>query len=188
MNEDELLACEQTKQWLEEVVIRHDLCPFAALPFKVGRVGIYACFESSLIETSYFIRDEINRLFESDTEELETSLLVLSPNTISQFEMFLDFVDELNDGVEDSGLSDELQVVAFHPEFEFEGELKNARSHYTNRSPYPMIHLIRQESMAKAILAYGEDKTEDIPHRNIDFLESMDEQTFAQIRGYVELK
>jgi len=167
------------EQWLKDFVIAYNLCPFAALPYQNDRVRIKAFFEASLIETSYFIKHQINDLLISAQTELETSLLVISPQTFSDFSFFLDFVDEITTLLQESGLEEDLQLVAFHPDYQFEGESADGRSNYTNRSPYPMIHLIRQDSMARAIAAYGEDKTEDIPQRNITLLEELDKTAFA---------
>lgn len=166
------------ENWLKEFVIKYDLCPFATLPFKQGKVRIKAFFERSLIETSYFIKQQINDLLVADPSELETSLLVVSPEAFFDFSFFLDFVDEIVLMLEESELDEELQLVAFHPNYQFEGETEHGRSNYTNRSPYPMIHLIRQDSMARAIEAFGEDKTDAIPERNIKFLQSLDDAVF----------
>ena len=127
-----------------------------------------------------FFKEEIVRLVHSSLDELETTLLVLSDEVFSELELLLGFLDDMNVFLEDSGLDEAFQLVGFHPLYQFENEALEARSNYTNRSPYPMIHIIREDSMEKAIIHYGEDKTERIPYDNIRKLELMSDEEFKE--------
>ncbi len=75
--------------------------------------------------------------------------------------------------LEENELDETFQLVGFHPVYQFEGEDVNARSNFTNRSPFPMIHIIREESMMKAIEGYGESKVDQIPEKNINKLAAL---------------
>ena len=178
--EQERHAVERTLLWLDHVVIQENFCPFAFFPLSKGRVRTVACFESSKIECALFFKEEIVRLVHSSLDELETTLLVLSNEVFSELELLLGFLDDMNVFLEDSGLDEAFQLVGFHPLYQFENEALEARSNYTNRSPYPMIHIIREDSMAKAIMHYGEDKTERIPYDNIRKLELMSDEEFKE--------
>lgn len=182
---EDLLKLEQqavqlTETWLQKVVIEHDFCPFAAYPLSQGAVRTAACFESSRLECAFFFKDEIVRLLDRPATELETSLLVLSDTAFSIFEDLLEFVDDMKQFLNENELDGVFQLVAFHPDYQFEGESIDGRSNYTNRSPFPMIHVIREDSMAKAIEKFGEDKTDQIPSENISKLETMSDESFEQ--------
>lgn len=178
--QQERRAVERTVLWLEKVVIQENFCPFASFPFSKGRVRTVACFETSKIECALFFKDEVVRLTHSSPDELETTLLVLSEEVFSDLELLLGFMDDLNVFLEQNGLDDVFQLVGFHPLYQFENEDLNARSNYTNRSPYPMIHIIREDSMARAIKHFGENKTEQIPYENIRKLELMSDAEFKE--------
>lgn len=180
LTEQEKLAVERTLLWLEKVVIQENLCPFASFPFSKGRVRTVACFETSKIECALFFKEEIVRLIHSSPGELETTLLVLSEEVFSELELLLGFLDDMNVFLGQNGLDGTFQLVGFHPLYQFENEGLNARSNYTNRSPYPMIHIIREDSMETAIKHFGEDKTEGIPYENIRKLELMSDTEFKE--------
>ena len=179
--DEEIKAELQVRRWLESCVVGLNLCPFARVPFEQGRVRVEACFESSLLESGYFFKNELEALMNSSSEALETSLLLFCPRSFDDFEKFLDFVDEMALLIESNELSDDVQLVAFHPNYQFEGEEENARSNYTNRSPCPIIHIIRQDSMARAISAYGEENTDEIPSSNIRRLDGLTLEEFRTL-------
>lgn len=179
-SEQELAAVETTELWLKEVVVRHDFCPFASYPLSKGLVRTVACFESSRLECAFFFKDEIVRLLDCSPLELETTLLVLNDAVFSELEELLGFIDDMQQFLEENALDESFQLVGFHPLYQFEGEELNARSNFTNRSPFPMIHIIREDSMSKAIESFGESETEKIPDRNINKLQSMSDTEFEE--------
>jgi uncharacterized protein len=174
-------AVAQTELWLEKVVIRHDFCPFASYPASNGLVRTVACFESSRFECAFFFKDEIVRLLDSSSSELETTLLVFNDAVFIELEDLLGFIDDMQQFLEENELDETFQLVGFHPVYQFEGEGVNARSNFTNRSPFPMIHIIREESMTKAIEGYGESKVDQIPEKNINKLQAMSEAEFKDV-------
>ena len=173
-------AVHLTEVWLEEVVIGQKFCPFAAYPASKGSIRTVACFETSLLECAFFFKNEVIRLLDSRESELETSLLVLSDTVFSTFDDLLVFIDSMQLFLEENELDSVFQLVAFHPLYQFDGEHLEARSNYTNRSPFPTIHVIREASMAKAIEQFGEEETDRIPQVNISNLESMSDECFKE--------
>lgn len=171
-------------RWLREVVVGLNLCPFARWPMESEAIRIAVCDASERAECQKVIVDELQVLLESDPKKIETTLVVFE-NGFPDFIEFWDFVEEMNDSLADNGLIEIFQLASFHPDYRFEGE-GDDRSNYTNRSPYPILHLLRQESMTKAILAYGEEEVDEISSRNIKVLDSMSEAEFKDRFSYLE--
>ena len=93
--DQEINAETQVQSWIDRCVVGLNLCPFARIPFEQGRVRVQACFERSLIESSFFFKNELECLISADSQKIETSLLLFCPDTFEHFETFLDFVDEM---------------------------------------------------------------------------------------------
>ena len=152
-----------TRRWIETVVIEHNLCPFAKREFEADRVRIAAVpatTESELVEA---LVNEL--LLLSDTSTIETTLVV-HPNVLTDFmdyNQFLDIADEL---LRRMNLEGVIQVASFHPDYQFEGTTPDDPCNYTNRSPYPMLHLLREASLEKAIAATPD--IDEIPGRNVE--------------------
>ena len=113
----------------------------------------------------------------SSEKPYETSLLILPG--YSDFFSYLDLVDTMNHHLEKTGLSSEIQIASFHPEYLFEGEPTRSRSHYTNRSPLPILHLLRESDLTTAIDRYGDTST--IPEENIRRLNKLSESDFTAL-------
>ena len=163
-------AVEQTRRWLADWVIRYDLCPFARYPFEQGRVRIVATEASNSDSVFRFILGELDRLYQAEPEKIETTLVVVE-QLLLNFDDYLDFLDLLQRVIVETGLEGEIQIASFHPQYQFEGVGPDDPSNYTNRSPYPMFHLIREASLEKAIAHYAEP--EKIPQRNIELMREM---------------
>jgi hypothetical protein len=134
------------KTWLEQTVIGMNLCPFAEAPYEKGAIDFHIC-ESVEYENIYneFIKT-LEKL--SKDSSIETSLLI-TPNVKSDFREYYDFILTLEDLLEENNLSTIYQLVAFHPEFQFEGLDKDDKANYVNRSPLPLIHILKTESIEK---------------------------------------
>jgi len=153
---------EACKSWVEQVVIGHNFCPFAKQEFDQGRV-YFVLSETTLIDEALEgLIKECERL--DDRDEIETTLIIFS-KLLSDFEDFLDFVDLANQLISMQGYEGVYQLANFHPDYCFEGEDENDAANYTNRSPYPMLHLIREVSLEKAVANYP--SPELIPENNI---------------------
>ncbi|SEA22559.1 hypothetical protein SAMN05660964_01164 [Thiothrix caldifontis] len=160
----------QTRCWLENVVLKHNLCPFAHKPFKGGQIR-YVVTDSARPE--FLLEDlqhELEQLRATPASEVETTLLI-HPGTLEDFLDYNDFLDLVDALLEDSGFAGEFQVASFHPDYQFEGTRPNDAENYTNRSPWPMLHLIREDSLAQAVDSYPD--VDAIPERNIETMNAL---------------
>ena len=161
---------EHTKQWLEKAVIGLNLCPFAKAPHVKNLVRIVV---SEARHLDGFLEDldrELQLLGNTPASELETTLLV-HPTLFPDFETFNQMLEIADDAVVENELEGIVQIASFHPDFQFEGTEADDISNYTNRSPYPTLHLIREDSIAKAAEAFPDSSA--IFDRNIALLEKM---------------
>jgi len=148
-------ALEETRAWVERVVIGLDLCPFAKAPQKQGRVR-YVLSEArdaeALLAT---LVEELNLLAETPAERTETTLIV-HPHVLADFADYNDFLGVAEDAVAEVGLEGVIQVASFHPRYRFEGTAEDDVTNATNRSPHPTLHLLREESVERAVAAFPE--------------------------------
>ena len=161
---------EHTKQWLEKAVIGLNLCPFAKAPHVKNLVRIVV---SKARHLDGFLEDldrELQLLGNTPASELETTLLV-HPTLFPDFETFNQMLEIADDAVLENELEGIVQIAPFHPDFQFEGTEADDISNYTNRSPYPTLHLIREDSIVKAAEAFPDASA--IFDRNIALLEKM---------------
>ena len=157
------LITKDMVRWLERAVIGLNLCPFAK-GVHVKNRGRYRVSDAStpeglledLIEELTFLRD-------ADPQEVDTTLLV-HPGVLQDFLDFNDFLDVVDAAVEDLELDGVLQVASFHPDYQFADADPDDVENYSNRAPYPTLHLIREESLDRAIEAFPE--AEDIYETN----------------------
>lgn len=155
---------EQTKKWIVEVVIGCNFCPFAAHVVKQQAV-FYKVENATAIQICLqTLMQEIERL--NSDESIETSFLIF-PEAFSNFDDYLDFVSVAEKLMKQYKYNGIYQLASFHPLYRFAGAPENDAANYTNRSVYPMLHLLRESSIDKA-LEYVDDP-EKIPERNIDF-------------------
>lgn len=171
---------KSVRGWFEQCVVNLNLCPFARVPYLKGLVKFSVCDDEDMVSAAKSVISEVETLRVTPSAKLETTLLVFS-RCLGDFESYLDMLDFLNETLELNGLSEEFQLASFHPDYQFEGEDAGARSNYTNRSPYPIIHILRSESMSKGIAAYGQQRVDDIPNNNIKRLDGLSEKEFAQL-------
>ena len=167
---DSATVTDHTRQWLEKAVIGLNLCPFAKAPHVKNLVRISV---SQARHLDGFLEDldrELQLLGDTPADELETTLLV-HPALFPDFDTFNQMLDIADAAVVDNGLEGIVQIAPFHPDFQFEGTDSDDISNYTNRSPYPTLHLIREDSIAKAAQAFPDASA--IFERNIAVLEKM---------------
>lgn len=167
---DSATVTDHTRQWLEKAVIGLNLCPFAKAPHVKNLVRISV---SQARHLDGFLEDldrELQLLGDTPADELETTLLV-HPTLFPDFDTFNQMLDIADAAVVDNGLEGIVQIAPFHPDFQFEGTDSDDIGNYTNRSPYPTLHLIREDSIAKAAQAFPDASA--IFERNISLLEKM---------------
>ncbi len=163
-------AIEKTETWLRDWVIHLNLCPFARHPYEQGKVDIVSSNATDSDAVFAFVLNELDRLQQTPVKVLETTLVVIE-NHLQVFDDYLDFLSILDQVIKETGLEGIIQVASFHPEYCFEGEDLGDPANFTNRSPYPMFHLIREQSLEKAVANYPDP--EKIPERNIALLREM---------------
>lgn len=143
------LIVEATHQWLEKVVIGLNLCPFAASPWRQGRVRSRISEATSQQQLAEDLAEELLALQASDPAERETTLLI-HPHVLDDFFDYNDFLDLADRLLEDLGLDGTIQVASFHPDYRFADSQPDDPANCTNRSPYPMLHLLREASIEAA--------------------------------------
>ncbi|MEO0340113.1 MAG: DUF1415 domain-containing protein [Bacteroidota bacterium] len=158
---------ELTKLWVKEIVIKHQLCPFAKHPFEKGRIRYVEIEETAEATILEQFEKEANTLLATTAVEVETSLLILT-NSFSSFLKYWDFIEQIEDLVFENNLEGILQVASFHPDYQFAGTLPTDPENYTNRSPFPMIHLLREQSVEQAVLSHPD--IERVPIRNVEYM------------------
>ncbi len=156
------LIIEQTQKWLSNVIIKHSICPFAKREYDNNRIH-YEVIESKDLKTQL---EHLILQCEALDEDVsrETSLLIF-PNALSDFEGYLDVVEISTELMTKQGYEGTYQLASFHPQYRFADSAIDDASNYTNRSPYPMLHILREASIEKALANFP--NPENIPERNI---------------------
>ena len=171
---------EKTKNWLEKVVIGLNLCPFAKHPFKSDKIR-YVIFEKTdLNQLSELLVEELRLLSEADPVNLETTLIII-PKTLNDFEDYLNYVDFSEQLLEELDYEGLIQVASFHPSYQFNGTNAEDVENYTNRSPYPMLHLLKESSVTWAVDNFP--NVEKIPANNV---KTMQELGLEKVKALVE--
>lgn len=150
--------------WLDQVVIGLNLCPFAARPRRLGQIRIMISGAKSDETLMDELVSEVRLLLGESPRSVETSLLVV-PAMLLEFETYNRFIDVAEMLIRQYGWEGEIQIASFHPEYCFEGAAPEDDENLTNRSPYPILHLIRETSIEQALSAFP--NPERIPERNI---------------------
>jgi hypothetical protein len=159
-----------TVNWMEKAVIGLNLCPFAKavhVKKQVRYVVSDATTPEALLEV---LMDELQTLSDADPEQIDTTLII-HPDVLQDFEDYNEFLDVADAALDDMGLVGELQVASFHPQYQFADTHPNDIDNYTNRSPYPTLHLLREDSVERAVEAFPE--AADIFEKNIDTLRKL---------------
>ena len=159
-----------TRNWLEKAVIGLNLCPFAKAVYVKQQVRFVlsdATTPEALLEQ---LAEELVLLRETPVEQIDTTLIVL-PEVLTDFLEYNDFLDNADAVLEALDLPGILQVASFHPQYQFEGVAPDDVSNYTNRAPYPILHLLREDSVERAVAAFPDPDV--IVERNIATLDKL---------------
>ncbi len=168
MNHEEVIAA--TREWIEKAVIGLNLCPFAKSVYVKNQVRIVV---SSARHIDGFLEDldrELDHLAEVDPEVTDTTLLI-HPTLFPDFLDFNDVHQIADEAVAEHELEGVIQIASFHPDYQFEGTEPDDITNYTNRAPFPTLHLIREESLDRAVEAFLE--AEMIYERNMETLRKL---------------
>ncbi|NBU18032.1 MAG: DUF1415 domain-containing protein [Betaproteobacteria bacterium] len=174
----ERIAIEDTQRWLMAAVIGLNLCPFAKAVVVKDKVRYRVCLSSAPQDVLQMLAEELQFLASADASLVETTLLI-APFALSDFLDFNQFLSECDAMLASLGLVGELQVADFHPDYEFAGEPPHAMGHFTNRSPYPTLHLLRESSIDEAVALYPDAAL--IFERNIASLELLGAKGWADL-------
>jgi hypothetical protein len=167
-----------TKVWLERAVIGQQLCPFAAAPYLHDRVRYCVSEQRSGVGLLEDLSRELQTLQDADPLQCETTLLV-HPRVLTDFLDYNAFLDECDAAVAELGLEGELQVASFHPQYQFAGTAAQDITNFTNRSPYPTLHLLREASVARAVASFP--GVDEIGPRNMATLRRLGHEGWRQL-------
>ncbi len=159
------LSIQQTKEWVEQIVVGLNLCPFAQYPLQAETIRYLAVANTNQLRT--IVADELQYLSAGDSDEVETTLLVIESG-YEDFLAYLDLIDQCQAILVQGDYEGEIQIASFHPQYQFADLNADDVRNYTNRSPYPMIHLIRESSISRAVDTYP--NIDHIPVRNQELL------------------
>lgn len=158
---------EKTKLWIKTFVIGLNICPFAKVPFQEDKIRYRLETSDQLENLVETLIEELNFLINCDPSKVETSILI-HPYVLNEFLDYNDFLAVTEALIIEMNLEGEVQIASFHPDYQFAGEEKNAPSNYVTRSPFPMLHLLRESSVEKAIETHK--NIHQIPDDNIQKL------------------
>lgn len=172
--------------WVENVVLKLNLCPFAHEMWNRGDWSIVVrenedkdkIFQWTEAEIKVFLEEQRKKV-EEGKGEVSTTLLVF-PHSKENFIKFYNFSAMIEELVKDLGFDQEVQIVTFHPQFRFEGEKSNARGNYVNRSPYPLLHLLWAQEVTDVLEKFGENIGQKVAQENNIKLSSMTDDEFEE--------
>lgn len=150
-------------EWVRDFVLKYSLCPFAFRPYEEGRVNAVSCPAANEEEAFFWALTQVQS-FVDGAGGMATTLLVF-PETLLDFELFLDFVYTFEETLKETGADALVQLAHFHPDYVFAGVPPDDPGNRTNRAPFPVVQLLRVDAMAAAIATYP--GVENIPERNI---------------------
>lgn len=161
---DTELIIAQTKKWITDVVVGCNFCPFAAKELKRNTVHYKVLANATPVTALEAVLALLRHL--DDSDNVETSFLIL-PDSFPLFDAYLDLVDLAEKLLAKENYEGIYQVASFHPQYIFAGSMDNDPSNYTNRSPYAMLHFLREDGVSKAVDSYP--AINKVPERNIAF-------------------
>lgn len=168
-----------TRGWIERVVIGLNLCPFAKSVYLKDGVRFVVSDARTADALLGNLERELRALADAAPEEVETTVLI-HPHVLASFLDYNDFLDVADAAIERLDLAGIIQIASFHPDYQFAGTAPDDVTNYTNRSPYPMLHLLREESVERAVDAYPD--AERIPERNIATMRRLGLHGLLQVR------
>jgi hypothetical protein len=168
MSDEDVIAA--MRQWIEKAVIGLNLCPFAKAVYVKNQVRYVVSHAPHLDGLLEDLDRELDFLAAADPEAVDTTLLI-HPRLLPDFLDFNDFMQLAEAAVDEHGLEGVIQVASFHPQFQFEGTEPDDLGNYTNRAPFPTLHLLREASIERAVAAFPQAGT--IYERNIETLRAL---------------
>lgn len=159
-----------TQRWLERVVIGLNLCPFARAVFARNQIRYIVSSTDSADLLLADLSSALRELQASASNQIDTVLLI-HPHVLQDFFDYNQFLEQADSALDELELHGEIQIASFHPRYQFAGTAPDNIENGTNRSPYPMLHLLRERSVERAVAAYPD--TAKIFERNIEILREL---------------
>lgn len=176
--EDQVIAA--TRKWLELAVIGLNLCPFAKAVHVKKQIRYV---HSTAQDTESLLADliaELRLLDAVDPGEIDTTVLI-HPDVLHDFLDYNDFLEVADEALARLDLEGVIQIASFHPDYQFAGTARNDISNHTNRSPFPILHLLREVSIERAVEAVPD--AEDIFERNIETLQKLGKKGWKELQA-----
>lgn len=174
----------ETQTWFKSIVLDLNLCPFAHKPQREGTIRWRISRGGNEREILAELIQETNVLEQNPASKYETSLLII-PQLLGDFYDYQFFLEEANYQLKRRDLEGIFQLASFHPNYCFAGTQPEDPSNLTNRSPYPIIHILREESLSNVLEHV--DSPENIPEKNIDTMRKLEEKKKRQLFSYLKL-
>ncbi len=175
-DETEIIAA--TQRWLEKAVIGLNLCPFAKavhVKMQIRYAVSAAATPEQLLED---LMNELRSLQDADPDKIDTTLLI-HPHVLTDFLDFNDFLDTVDIAVAEPEFNEEFQVASLHPQYQFAGTAPDDIENYTNRSPYPTLHLLREASVDGAVSAFPD--ADRIVDKNIETMQKLGREGWKRL-------
>ncbi len=170
----------ETRRWLEQIVIGLNLCPFAKAVYVKDQVRFVLSDATTVEALVEELAEELVLLRDTPAAQIDTTLIV-HPDVLTDFLDYNDFLDNADAAIEALDLQGILQVASFHPQYQFAGVAPDDVSNYTNRAPYPTLHLLREDSVERAVAAFPDPDV--IVERNIETLDKLGIEGWTRLLG-----
>lgn len=170
----------ETRHWIERAVIGLNLCPFAKAVYVKEQVRFVLSDASTPEALLEQLVEELLLLRDTPAEQIDTTLII-HPEVLTDFLDYNDFLDNADAAVEALDLQGILQVASFHPDYQFAGAAPDDIGHYTNRSPFPTLHLLREDSVERAVAAFPDPDV--IVERNLQTLQKLGHAGWRALLG-----
>jgi len=164
------------QRWVERVVVAHNLCPFARRELESGAVRFCVTDTEDEAQLLLVLADELERL---NREPAIATTLLIHPRVLQDFLDFNQFLGACDELLIQASLDGVYQIASFHPDYQFAGTQAEDAENYSNRAPYPMLHILREDSVARA--AAGHPDVEGIPDRNIALLNQLGREHLQEV-------
>jgi len=177
-SENHQTIIDSTRTWVDRAVIGLNLCPFAKAVQVKGQIRYVVTDAQTEEELMASLVTELERLVETSPDAVETTLLI-HPHVLQDFMDYNDFLELADGAVEELELDGEIQVASFHPNYQFDGTAPDDMENFSNRSPYPTLHLLRESSVERAVAEFPD--TDTIYERNIETLDKLGPAGWASL-------
>jgi hypothetical protein len=181
---DQSIVIDRTRGWIAEVVIGLNLCPFARRVFEADAIRYVVSAAEDERTLLADLTREVESLAAAPITQVETTLLI-HPCVLADFLEFNDFLDVAERCIDDLRLTGVIQIASFHPQYQFAGSQPDDVENYTNRSPYPMLHLLREESVTN--VAGDPEELLEIPRRNLNTLRELGKAKIAEMLRAIQV-